>query len=199
MGLNCSEQGAQPLCSSSFWDIDPLAFSRLGWAAGVNFHNPWFHTCITNCGPEPNSPQALQTDTKLAGPGWVWGLCEGWMVREMSPWLRHTRGMKAGGQREKQSWKMIRGWGTNILWTLCFSSNQLLVFFSLLPLPTLTFPCGQDSFEFIFLGLFGFWFCVFFLFGSMFSICRLWKPTPFICAKWFRNLHDPTSVTWLLF
>lgn len=90
MGLNCSEQGAQPLYSSSLWDIDPLAFSRLGWAAGVNFHIPWFHTCITNCGPEPNSPQALQTDTKLAGPGWAWGLCEGWMVREMSPWLRHT-------------------------------------------------------------------------------------------------------------
>lgn len=61
MGLNCSEQGEQPLYSSFLWDIDPLAFSRLGWAAGVNFHIPWFHTCITNCRPEPNSPQAVQT------------------------------------------------------------------------------------------------------------------------------------------
>lgn len=98
--------------------------------------------------------------TEVAGPGWVWGPCKGGGARAMSPWVRNKRG---------ESWRP-RGetagkWSESKVQTSCelrFSSNQLLGFFSLLPLHTLTFPCGWDSFKFIFLGLFGIWFCGFF-------------------------------------
>lgn len=163
MGLNCSEQqkAAQPLCSSFF--LGHCSSGIFPGCVGADRVKPHplisslcyklrarakFRLCCTNSDRGGWARVSLGT---LQGRGSKGNVTVG---EKQEGWKLEAKG--------RNSWKMIRVQGTNLLWAPCFSSNQLLGFFSLLPLHTLTFPCGWDSFKFIFLGLFGIWFCGFF-------------------------------------
>lgn len=88
------QEAAQPLHSCSFLGHCSSGISQAGWSSWSTIPHPWFHTCLINCGPEPNSARALQRVPKLAGPGWV------------------SKGRKAGDGDEKhkrgESWRPKR-------------------------------------------------------------------------------------------
>lgn len=164
--LRAGEQqdAAQPLCSCPF-------LGHCSWLEQLE-HNS---TSLISYLPHKLQARAkfCLCCTKGSKVGWAWRSLQGKESQGMV--MRNTRGVRAGGQRGKQSWKMIRVQGTNTLWTLCFSFNQLLVFVSSfsahinLSLWTGLFQVYFSGFVWVLI------LCFFFSYlDPFFSVCRLW-------------------------